>query len=75
MSTKNETQQHQEQIKGGSSVAPLKTDLYKTELCRKWIETGKCKYGKKCQYAHGHNELRNVVRHQKVTFYRFNSFK
>eukprot|EP01080_Neovahlkampfia_damariscottae_P009126 gene9126-1215_t len=48
-----------------TTQVPLKTDLYKTEMCRKWVETGKCKYGKKCQYAHGYHELRNVVRHQK----------
>lgn len=30
---------------------------YKTELCRKWEETGKCPYGKKCRFAHGKQEL------------------
>jgi len=59
-STNNMTTQQTTQV-------PLKTDLYKTEMCRKWVETGKCKYGKKCQYAHGYHELRNVVRHQKVS--------
>lgn len=40
-------------------------DLYKTELCRSFVETGKCKYGKKCRFAHGVEELRPVLRHPK----------
>eukprot|EP00761_Pharyngomonas_kirbyi_P008440 gb/GECH01008451.1/.p1 GENE.gb/GECH01008451.1/~~gb/GECH01008451.1/.p1 ORF type:complete len:182 (+),score=32.66 gb/GECH01008451.1/:1-546(+) len=39
--------------------------LYKTELCRSWLETGQCRYGDKCQFAHGYKELRPVVRHRK----------
>lgn len=38
---------------------------YKTELCRPYQEHGSCKYGEKCQFAHGHAELRNVNRHPK----------
>lgn len=38
---------------------------YKTELCRPFKETGECKYGEKCQFAHGENELRTVQRHPK----------
>lgn len=38
---------------------------YKTELCRPFKETGECKYGEKCQFAHGENELRIVSRHPK----------
>ena len=30
----------------------------KTELCVNWIATGKCKFGKKCSFAHEINELR-----------------
>ena len=40
-------------------------DLYKTELCRSWIETGACRYGSKCQFAHGQEELRPLPRHPK----------
>lgn len=40
-------------------------DLYKTELCRSWTETGECRYNDKCQFAHGRDELRCVVRHPK----------
>lgn len=39
--------------------------LYKTELCRSWTETGACRYGNKCQFAHGKDELRNIMRHPK----------
>jgi len=39
--------------------------LYKTELCRSWAETGSCRYGAKCQFAHGVEELRPVMRHPK----------
>jgi hypothetical protein len=42
-------------------------DRYKTELCRSWAETGYCRYGEKCQFAHGQPELRQVSRHHKVT--------
>lgn len=30
---------------------------YKTELCKNWVELGKCNYGKKCRFAHGKHEL------------------
>lgn len=32
-------------------------DKYKTELCKNWIENNQCRYGKKCQFAHGQDEL------------------
>ncbi|CAA9999378.1 unnamed protein product [Nesidiocoris tenuis] len=41
------------------------TPLYKTELCRPYEESGTCKYGEKCQFAHGGHELRCLVRHPK----------
>ncbi|KAJ1566649.1 hypothetical protein HK405_008976 [Cladochytrium tenue] len=42
-----------------------KANLYKTELCRSWEETGHCRYGTKCQFAHSEAELRIVDRHPK----------
>jgi len=36
------------------------TGVYKTELCR-WYETGDCKAGSACRYAHGLDELRPSV--------------
>jgi len=38
---------------------------YKTELCRQFIENGECKYGDKCQFAHGLQDLKDVNRHPK----------
>lgn len=38
---------------------------YKTELCSNFIETGGCRYGNKCRYAHGHWELNLVGRSRK----------
>ena len=38
---------------------------YKTELCRTYQENGTCKYGEKCQFAHGTHELRTLPRHPK----------
>jgi hypothetical protein len=40
-------------------------NLYKTEYCRSFEETGSCRYGMKCQFAHGSAELRPVSRHPK----------
>ncbi|XP_010552164.1 PREDICTED: zinc finger CCCH domain-containing protein 14-like [Tarenaya hassleriana] len=37
--------------------------MVKTELCNKWQETGECPYGDHCQFAHGIDELRPVIRH------------
>uniref|UniRef100_A0A1B0FKW6 C3H1-type domain-containing protein n=1 Tax=Glossina morsitans morsitans TaxID=37546 RepID=A0A1B0FKW6_GLOMM len=41
----------------------VNTSRYKTELCRPFEEAGECKYGEKCQFAHGYHELRNLQRH------------
>ncbi|XP_041035022.1 mRNA decay activator protein ZFP36L2-like [Carcharodon carcharias] len=38
---------------------------YKTELCRPFQESGLCRYGDKCQFAHGLGELRILSRHPK----------
>jgi len=50
---------------GGPSANNRKLGLYKSELCRSWSETGSCRYGPKCQFAHGEEELRKVARHPK----------
>jgi len=42
-----------------------KQNLYKTEMCRNFKETGHCRYGYKCQFAHGEDELRGILRHPK----------
>jgi butyrate response factor 1 len=38
---------------------------YKTELCKSFNETGICRYGTKCQFAHGKEEVRPILRHPK----------
>jgi len=48
-----------------SSQRSVNSSRYKTESCRPFQESGSCKYGDKCQFAHGYNELRNVSRHPK----------
>lgn len=41
------------------------TSRYKTELCRPYQEYRMCKYGDKCQFAHGEHDLRIMPRHPK----------
>ncbi|TSK42141.1 mRNA decay activator protein ZFP36L2 [Bagarius yarrelli] len=50
------------QQKPGSQINSTR---YKTELCRPFEENGACKYGEKCQFAHGYHELRSLSRHPK----------
>lgn len=54
--------QQQQQQKPGSQINSTR---YKTELCRPFEENGACKYGEKCQFAHGFHELRSLSRHPK----------
>ena len=52
-----------------SSLLPWKKSVnpvrYKTELCRQYEENGFCRYGEKCQFAHGEHEMRSLDRHPK----------
>jgi len=48
-----------------STVVMVNPARYKTELCRQFEEHGTCRYGDKCQFAHGAAELRTLVRHPK----------
>ena len=59
------------QSQGGPSANNRKLGLYKTELCRSWEEKGSCRYGPKCQFAHGEEELKRVQRHPKVYLFVF----
>ena len=43
-------------------ILPLNTKKYKREMCKNWTEVGFCRYGHKCQYAHGHDELAEIDR-------------
>nr|XP_019962885.1 PREDICTED: mRNA decay activator protein ZFP36L1-like [Paralichthys olivaceus] len=48
-----------------TAPSPHISTRYKTELCRTYEESGTCKYGAKCQFAHGMDELRGLSRHPK----------
>lgn len=68
--TPSPPQQQPLQVPASATPAPLEDEinaqnLYKTELCRSFEETGNCRYGTKCQFAHGRAELRPVLRHPK----------
>ncbi|XP_040920489.1 mRNA decay activator protein ZFP36L1b [Toxotes jaculatrix] len=52
------------QVMVGAS-SQVNSSRYKTELCRPFEENGTCKYGDKCQFAHGMHELRSLSRHPK----------
>ncbi|KAG6609701.1 zinc finger domain containing protein [Phytophthora cinnamomi] len=51
-----------------------RNNLYKTELCKHYTENGSCRYGSKCQFAHGEEELRGVLRHPKYKTTRCKAF-
>lgn len=53
------------EIESPTSSRSAKSDRYKTELCRQFSENGICRYGDKCQFAHGSAELHTVSRHPK----------
>ncbi|XP_055728366.1 mRNA decay activator protein ZFP36L1b [Salvelinus fontinalis] len=50
---------------GQQQQQQVNSSRYKTELCRPFEENGTCKYGDKCQFAHGMHELRSLSRHPK----------
>lgn len=56
---------HSEPVVKGGEGRQANSSRYKTELCRPFEENGFCKYGDKCQFAHGHAELRTLSRHPK----------
>ncbi|XP_069063020.1 mRNA decay activator protein ZFP36L1-like [Pleurodeles waltl] len=47
------------------TTTPGLSSRYKTEQCRTYRENATCKYGAKCQFAHGPEELRGLSRHPK----------
>jgi hypothetical protein len=40
------------------TAPPPHNARYKTTLCKNWSAEGKCRYGKRCQFAHGPQEIR-----------------
>ncbi|OWF50730.1 mRNA decay activator protein ZFP36L2-A-like [Mizuhopecten yessoensis] len=55
----------QQQLQPQEQPPNINSSRYKTELCRPFEESGHCKYGDKCQFAHGGLELRTLSRHPK----------
>ncbi|XP_057465521.1 uncharacterized protein LOC130755182 [Actinidia eriantha] len=43
---------------GSSSSSSGSKSFYKTEICRSWEDSSHCRYGSKCQFAHGKEEVR-----------------
>ncbi|KAI9355134.1 hypothetical protein DFJ73DRAFT_826305 [Zopfochytrium polystomum] len=41
---------------------PKQKTLWKTEFCNSWRETGECRFGQNCDFAHSEEELRVVER-------------
>jgi len=60
--TKGYHQVFHSQDRGSSKKRPTskerQEELYKTELCNYWINGQKCRFGKRCIFAHGQHELR-----------------
>lgn len=56
---------HASSSSSSTSSVCSSSSRYKTELCRSFTESGFCKYGGKCQFAHGAEELRDLNRHPK----------
>lgn len=54
-------QQHHTQLNQQQQQQPA--NRYKTELCRPFLEYNHCRYGDKCQFAHGKSDLRTPLRH------------
>jgi len=53
------------QLNDGLNLTPKYVSLFKTEMCRYFARDGVCKFGDKCHFAHGLEELRPVKRHTK----------
>lgn len=61
----NESTKNSKKSEANGENEKKQKSLYKTELCRNWEETNHCRYGMKCQYAHGASDLREIDRHPK----------
>lgn len=55
--------QRRDSAKSDCSSGTDAESRYKTEMCHRFEDTNQCKYGSKCQFAHGINELRGLNRH------------
>lgn len=64
-STKMKVLANGDSIKSESLPDSAHSTLYKTEMCKHFVETGTCRYDTVCQFAHGPEQLRDVLRHPK----------
>lgn len=62
---RGQQQQQLQLLQQQKPASQINSTRYKTELCRPFEENGACKYGEKCQFAHGYHELRSLSRHPK----------
>ena len=53
--------------KGRTCLLLQRVTCTKTKLCRNYMDTGKCKYGRVCQFAHGRKELEKYSLFVEVT--------
>lgn len=56
-SSDNTSEESAKVSKNGQTEQKVDEAKYKTEMCKNWIETNQCRYGNKCQFAHGKEEL------------------
>ena len=63
-STSNESSpckdQHKLYLDYDGKVIRTIPEKHKTELCKNFSERGHCRYGDKCRFAHGYQELKSV---------------
>ena len=61
MNDKKQKNKKSKQKKNKANGQKLKVKVdkakFKTEMCKNWIETGHCRYGKNCQFAHGNKDV------------------
>ncbi len=43
---------------------------FKTEMCKRWIQYGRCDYMEKCCFAHGYEELHNKIHNNINKYYK-----
>lgn len=44
-------------INSSKKKVVVDTKKFKTEMCKNWMDFGSCRYGKKCKFAHGKEEM------------------
>lgn len=55
--TTNGGSSQQDPLLSAAKKSFVERSMYKRDMCKNWTEAGFCRYGNKCQYAHGQEEL------------------